>query len=72
MYKEKLWIQLLSRHDELIPERIAIVATRPSHCHFGTSRLSPLRLSSPPMHFDTHTTVIADLEARIATIRDSL
>lgn len=26
----------------------------------------------PPMHFDSHQTVIDDLEARIVTIRDSL
>jgi hypothetical protein len=26
----------------------------------------------PPLHFDSHQTVIDDLEARIVTIRDSL
>lgn len=31
-----------------------------------------LRLYTQPMHFDTHKSVIEDLEARILTIRDSL
>jgi hypothetical protein len=35
------------------------------------SRLSAFALS-PPMHYDAHQPIIADLEARILTIRDSL
>jgi hypothetical protein len=37
----------------------------------GFSFASPAPYA-PPMHYDAHQPVIADLEARISTIRDSL
>jgi hypothetical protein len=48
-------------------------ATRLRDLRFSLSafRFSLSRLSSA-MHFDAHAPVIADLEARILTIRDSL
>jgi hypothetical protein len=35
-------------------------------------RCKVVRLHSVPMHYDAHQPIIAELEARILTIRDSL
>jgi hypothetical protein len=42
-----------------------------AHSLFPPSRPHAFALS-PPMHYDAHQPIIADLEARILTIRDSL
>jgi hypothetical protein len=49
------------------PVRVWLISTLPS-----PPRPTFSRLLSLPMHFDSHQNVIAALEARILTIRDSL
>jgi hypothetical protein len=48
----------------------APVAAAAANAGHAASRLSTRY--TPPMHYDAHGPIIADLEARISTIRDSL
>lgn len=50
------------------------MSSRTTRCRFGYSArsIALFRGYSGPMHYDAHQPIIADLEARILTIRDSL
>ena len=53
------------------PPAARAISRKSLHAQSSVHRCLPARYT-PPMHYDSHQSIIDDLEARILTMRDSL